>query len=410
MKKTIIVAFVAFAMLFAFTACEPQALDYPIAGDNDIANIVVSEAPAFYAGSTDTTGYGTITVERVGGKTTSDVSAKFEIDAAKVLPGVNPVKVTFGENGGKTWTTTIESIELQSIAIESDTYVEGTEVSSADDVVLSSVKGTYTDGHVVPLTIGSTSGVSKTLDKEASAIVVTAKEGVYSKAEVKGTLAVTVKAEEAATPTVATVWTLQVANADGEYADYNASTNKPSINWGETKADILSQIRIVAKTTTTVDEKATVETKILSEGTDYVVQGVASGELKANGTFNVIPLVDTAAEKITFSTTQYSYTVVDAINWEGLTVVWATTPVNCKVGGTLDKTSGATNKDIVVTLKKLSGEAVTSYSVSYIGISSYPETDYEAGDYVTPTVKITVGTESATRTLEQKALGEKTTG
>lgn len=408
MKKTIIVAFVAFAMLFAFTACEPQALDYPIAGDNDIANIVVSEAPAFYAGSTDTTGYGTITVERVGGKTTSDVSAKFEIEAAKVLPGVNPVKVTFGENGGKTWTTTIESIELQSIAIESDTYVEGTEVSSADDVALSSIKGTYTDGHVVTLTIGSTSGVSKTLDKEASAIVVTAKEGVYSKAEVKGTLAVTVKAEEAGTPTVTTVWTLQVANADGEYADYNASTNKPSINWGETKADILSQIRIVAKTTTTVDEKETVETKVLSEGTDYVVQGVASGELKENGTFNVIPLVDTA--KILFTTTQYSYTVVDAINWDGLTVVWAATPVNCKVGRTLDKTSGATNKDIVVTLKKLSGEAVTSYSVSYIGISSYPETDYEAGDYVTPTVKITVGTESATRTLEQKALGEKTTG
>ena len=403
MKKTILVGLTVIAMLFAFTACEQQPLDYPIAGDNDIANIVVSEAPVFYAGSTDTTGYGTITIERVGGNTTPGVTAKFTISSGKVAPGVNPVEVAFGENGATKWTTTVTSVELQSIAIESDTYVAGTEVTKADDVVLSSVKGTYADGHVVDLVIGSDTGVSKTLDKEASAIVVTAKEGVYSKAEVKGTLAVTVKAEEAATPVVATVWTLQVADEDGEYNDYVATTNQPSIYWGETKADILSQIRIVAKTTTTVGDDKTVETKILSEGTDYVVQGIASGELKTAGNFNVIPLVDTAAEKITFSTTQYAYSVVDAINWAGLTVEWAEEPANCKVGGTLSTTSTA-NPDIVVTLKKLSGTAVTSYTVSYVGISSYPATDYKAGDTVTPTVKITVGTESATRTLAQKAL------
>lgn len=419
MKKTILVGIVAIALLFAFTACEPQALDYPIAGDNDIANVIVTEAPKFYAGSIETTGYGTITVERVGGKTTTGVTAMFSVlsDSNKVLPGKNPVAVAFGgvsgtAPNGTTWATTVDAIELESIVFESD-YVEGTEISDAKEVGIKSVVGTYTDGTTISLLNNSSysEGVSKSLDKENSAIVITAAAGVYSTEAVTASLKITLAPEEEVTPTVATVWTLQVADEDGVYADYAATTNKPSINWGETKADILSQIRIVAKTTTTVGEDITTTTEVLSEGSDYAIQGIASGELKNSGTFNVIPLVDIVAEKITFSITQYSYDVVDAINWEGMTVAWAETPENLRVGKALSTTT-TSNPDIVVTLKKLSGEAVTSYSISYIGIYSYPETDYKEGDTVTPTVKITVGTgasaESATRTLPQKALGPKT--
>lgn len=205
MKKTILVGIVAIAMLFAFTACEPQALDYPIAGDNDIANVIVTEAPKFYAGSTETTGYGTITVERVGGKTTTGVTAMFSVlsDSNKVLPGKNPVAVAFGgisgtTPNGTTWATTVDAIELESIVFESD-YVEGTEISDAKDVGIKSVVGTYTDGTTISLLNNSSysDGVSKSLDKENSTIVITAAAGVYSTEAVKATLSVKVAETEA---------------------------------------------------------------------------------------------------------------------------------------------------------------------------------------------------------------------
>ena len=221
MKKTILVGIVAIAMLFAFTACEPQALDYPIAGDNDIANVIVTEAPKFYAGSTNTTGYGTITVERVGGKTTTGVTAMFSVigEDNKVQPGKNPVTVSFGAvsgttPSGTTWATTVDAIELESIAFESN-YVEGTEVSNANQVGIKSVVGTYTDGTTIELLTNNTyaAGVSKSLDVKNSAIVITAKAGVYSTDAVTASLSV--KVEETTEPGISAV-TVTYGDADTE--------------------------------------------------------------------------------------------------------------------------------------------------------------------------------------------------
>ena len=200
-KKSIFVVALAALMLIAFTACEQQVPNIPLEGDNDIANVIVNEAPTFYAGTTVNTGYGTITVERVGGKTTSNITALFTIsleEDALIAPGTNPVEIAFGTNSASKWTTTIESVSLESIAIASETYKEGTEVSNASDVKLSSVVGTYTDGKTIDLLPNGVyaTGVSKSLDVENSAIVVTAKAGVYSVDEVKGTLDVTVKEAE----------------------------------------------------------------------------------------------------------------------------------------------------------------------------------------------------------------------
>ena len=201
-KKSIFVVALAALMLIAFTACEQQVPNIPLEGDNDIANVIVNEAPTFYAGTSVNTGYGTITVERVGGKTTSNITALFTVSLAEdalIAPGTNPVEITFGTNNNTKWTTTIESVTLESIAVVSETYKEGTEVSAPSDVKLSSVIGTYTDGKTIDLLPNGTyaKGVAKSLDVENSAIVVTAAAGIYSADEVKGTLDVTVKEAEA---------------------------------------------------------------------------------------------------------------------------------------------------------------------------------------------------------------------
>ena len=200
-KKSIFVVALAALMLIAFTACEQQVPNIPLEGDNDIANVIVNEAPSFYAGSAVNTGYGTITVERVGGKTTSNVTALFTVTVGEdklIAPGTNPVTVTFGADDGTSWTTTVEAVELESITFESD-YVEGTKVSSKDDVRVKSVVGTYTDGETVNLLPDGSyaKGVSKSLDTEKSAILVTAAAGVYSKAAVSGSQTVTLADIEA---------------------------------------------------------------------------------------------------------------------------------------------------------------------------------------------------------------------
>ena len=416
MKKTILVGMIAVMMLFAFTACEPQSLNYPIAGDNDIASVSLSNVTAFYAGSTDTEGTAEVTIHRVGGGTTTGVLGIVELDGTSVQPGINKGTVSFGAVKGTsfeyTYPITVEAVSVESLDVEYDEADLENEISAATALAVT-VKGVYADGTMTDAIAFVKDGVlSRKFNDERTAIVYTLAKGTYSDVDV--TASVNVKTPALDEPTVATVWTVQVADKDGKYTPYAATSNEPSINYNQTKSELLAKIRIVATTTTTPEQgEATTTTKVLSEGTDYVIQGIASGALIADGTFTVVPLVDTVAQGITFSTTTINYNVVDAIDWNGMTVVWAANPTNCKVGGTLS-TTVTSNPDITVTLKKLSGEAVTTgYTISYIGVYSYPATDYKAGDPVTPTVKITYGSgataESATRTLSQRSLAPATT-
>ena len=207
MKKTILVSLIAVAMLFAFTACEPQSLDYPIAGDNDIANIVVTEAPKFYAGTDVTaaeTQYGTITVQRVGGGTTTGVTAEFTLVATtgKIAVGANPVKVKFGNTTDTTeWMTTVQSIELASLEAKTS-YITETAIDSASDVEITGLTGVWADGYTQAVSIDNTN-VTKTLNRETSSVVISAKAGSYASAAVSTSIAVKLAPEE--TPVITAV-------------------------------------------------------------------------------------------------------------------------------------------------------------------------------------------------------------
>ena len=414
-KKSIFVVALAALMLIAFTACEQQVPNIPLEGDNAIANIIVTEAPKFYAGSSETTGYGTITVERVGGKTTTDVTALFTVKTTdenkKVAVGTNPVEVTFGNNNTDKWMTTVDALSVESLDISYDEADLEKTFSTPYELTVT-VKGVYTDGATTGTLSFGAGSLSRAFNDDRTAIVYTLSKGDYSNEDV--TESVSVKTTPVDEPTVATTWKIQVLNEDGEYEDYTTSptANNPSINYNQTKSDLLAKIRVIAVTTTTPSEGDPTEaTKVLSEGTDYVTQGVAAGNLTTGGTLTVVPLVDTS--DITFTEKAVTFTVVDAIDWNSLAVVWTSNPTNCKVGGTLSTATSA-NPDITVTLKRLSGTAVTTgYTISYIGPYSFPATDFEEGDLVSPTVKVTVGTgvtaESDVETLTQRALGPATT-
>ena len=413
-KKSIFVVALAALMLIAFTACEQQVPNIPLEGDNAIANIIVTEAPKFYAGSSETTGYGTITVERVGGKTTTDVTALFTVKTTdenkKVAVGTNPVEVTFGNNNTDKWMTTVDALSVESLDISYDEADLEKTFSTPYELTVT-VKGVYTDGATTGTLSFGAGSLSRAFNDDRTAIVYTLSKGDYSNEDV--TESVSVKTTPVDEPTVATTWKIQVLNEDGEYEDYTTSptANNPSINYNQTKSDLLAKIRVIAVTTTTPSEGDPTEaTKVLSEGADYVTQGVAAGNLTTGGTLTVVPLVDTS--DITFTVKAVTFTVVDAIDWNSLAVVWTSNPTNCKVGGTLSTATSA-NPDITVTLKRLSGTAVTTgYTISYIGPYSFPATDFKAGDLVSPTVKVTVGSgttaESDVETLPQRALGSAT--
>ena len=103
---------------------------------------------------------------------------------------------------------------------------------------------------------------------------------------------------------------------------------------------------------------------------------------------------------ITFTTKNGTYTVEDSVDWNTLSVAWAQeTTENLRVGGTLS--SG----DVKVTLNKLSGTAVSSPTVTFVGVSTFPATDYTEGQVVNVRVKVTSGDHSEIRDLTPKALG-----
>ena len=150
MRKSILIGVLAALMLFAFTACDSQVPNIPNAGDNDIAKVTIASAPTFYAGGSADDVYVTVDVQRVGGKVTEDVPAVVSFVENKVVPGTNPVKISFGSLTGADSSaeyTYMGSIEAGSV-IELDVEYKAptAPVSNVSSIEVTSVKGVYADG------------------------------------------------------------------------------------------------------------------------------------------------------------------------------------------------------------------------------------------------------------------------
>ena len=214
MKRFILVAIVAVSMLFAFTACEQQPLDYPIAGDNDIANVAVSNVSTFYAGDDQITGTATVTVTRVGGGTTSGILGIVKIDGSKVSAGVNNATVSFGAKSGESYEYVypiqVEAASVESLEVKYDEKTT-TGVSQATDVDVKSVVGVYADGTKTDsLALGTV--VTRALNDARTAVVYT-----LSADQGYGTEDVTFSVDVTATPvTPATVESLAVTYGDDD--------------------------------------------------------------------------------------------------------------------------------------------------------------------------------------------------
>ncbi len=398
--KSIFVVALAALMLVAFTACQPGNTTINNVNGTPISATVTSQDP-IYAGTTGTA-KAVVTVLYDNGTIVENVNAEISYNSPAV-PGEQSGKVKIAVKDGTTPAevsvvynvTAATSITLD--ASKAKTEYKTAEISSkpvTTDVVATV---TYADEHTI--VAGGTSGPAisyafNAKDGSATAVVGTINNVTADGSVLEAEYAIEVTDYTAPTTTTTIAWKVQVADEDGEFTDYNATSNKPEILYGQEKADLLKKIRVLQTTTTTTGaDKDEVET-VLSEGSDYVIQGIASGKLTAAGTFSVVALKDlTGDPAITFTDATISYDVTDATDWGSLEVKWADNPTNVKVGGTLSKTPGT---DVAVTLKQLSGNPITqNITISYIGISSYPETDYKEGDSVTPVVKVTYGGESS---------------
>lgn len=160
MRKSILIGALCVLMLFAFTACEPQQMNWPYTGTDakDVVNIELTDPASVkaYAGkSLDVDTY--INIERLD-DTVDTVIGTITFDSLK--PGVNTVNVTWGNpsdnNSGKMFIT---ADELTSLEVEYDvtkTVEDGVSTITDADTAkagIVSVTGYYSDG--TPLTLES---------------------------------------------------------------------------------------------------------------------------------------------------------------------------------------------------------------------------------------------------------------
>ncbi len=418
--RKILVGLIAAMMLFAFTACEPSSMTVNNVNGVPVAATITSSG-SFYAGTSANNTPVVVSVTYDNGYVLENVNAKLA-STGNVKAGTNYGTVSIPVADSSTGSaldvsfTGIAATELR-LALDEDVKVEYAKADITSETATIDTDGVtatlvYADGHERTLTSDVSykfNGTAAASYQDSTAVIatVTGTNLTADDKDLTAEYAIEVTDYTAPATTVTVTWNVQVADEDGEYTNYNSSSNKPSILWGETKSDLLANIRVLATTTTKVGNGApTTTTEVLTQGSDYQVYGIPSGELKTAGSFTVVPLVDTTGTPaITFSDTTVSYDVVDDVDWNSLSVTWAETPKNLKVEGTLSTTSG---DDVVVSLKKLSGTAIdTGVTFSYIGVYSFPEEDFTAGQSVSPVVKVTYGDEFKTATLSAKALGAK---
>lgn len=401
MKKSILIGALAVMMLFAFTACEPgtntiiqdsgnqKAMSAALVNfDGYLAGTTAAEAGlddgvAVVANITYDNGY---VLENVAGKLTS---------AVNVTPGTNWGTFTYGDqqkldvqfNGIPATELKLEVAETAKTEYVKADITSATATISEDGVKAILVYENAVEEDVTDEVSFKFNGTQNATWQDSTAIVVTY-TGTGVTADGKDLTAeyeIEVTDYEPAAPVVTKAWAINVNGKAGTAV---------SIDYNQTKNDVVSQITVVETTTT----DGVASTRTLTNGTDYVIQGIPSGALTANGSFNVVPLID--MEGITFTTQAGTYTVVDSVDWSSLAVDWAqATTENLRVGGTL------ASSDVKVTLNKLSGTAVSSPVVTFVGVSKFPATDYTEGQVVNVRVKVASGDHSEIRDLTPKALG-----
>ena len=393
MKKSISAILIAALMLFAFTACEQQMPNIPLDGDNDIAKVTVVDTPVFYAGSTQNTGTATINIERVGGKTTTDVSAILEVtlgNTGRILPGTNQATVSFGSISTSgyeyEYPVTVDALSIESlqVTVDEDTL---TDVSEVTDVTVESIYGVYSDGtRTASLQVGSQ--VSRAFSADGNSIIYTLPGGTYSNDDVTFSVAV----ERAVEPVVpATQWVV-IAEQDsedfalpeiGDDISEAGYTSDITIDFGTSVSSVRNSIHVYALTADDV---------VVSEITDFTIYGLPTssafnqmedGSPVTSYTYTVEANSYADLEGITFTDNTGDITVEDGIDLASIEVTWAADTEYVATVGTMPEDS-----DFAVEVTTLSG-ADLSNSVALDVV--YPHAIYSenVGDYIYFTVTVT---------------------
>ena len=406
MRKSILIGVLAALMLFAFTACEPGTNTVIQESGNKTAMVAtLVDFDGYLAGTTATEAgldNGVSVVANItydNGYVLENVAGKLTSTSA-VVPGTNWGTFTYGDS--QTLNVQFKGIPATEFKLEvaetaKTEYVKAdiksaTETIDTDDITATLVFENGEEISASSVVSYKFNGTAAASYYDSTAVIATV-TGTGLTADGKDLTAeykIEVTDYEPTAPIVTKSWAINVNGKAGTAV---------SINYNQTKNDVVSQITVVETTTT----DGVASTRTLTRNVDYVIQGIPSGALTTAGTFNVVPLID--MEEITFTTKNGTYTVVDSVDWSTLSVAWAQeTTDNLCVGGTL------VANDVAVTLKTLSGADASSVNKEYIGVYSFPETDYEEGQSVTVTVKVTCGDHSEQRDLPQKALGPKKIG
>ena len=223
MKKGILVGLIAVMMLFAFTACEPQTVDWPYYGDDakDVVSITLvnPEDVSFYAGQSNSPVDTYVNIERLDGTVSRNVIATVAAPES-VVPGRNTATVTWvsgtstGTNEGPVFVEaeTLSSLELELVATEN--------VANEESLAIKTLKGVYTDGEEFDFSSGATIDY----DSESGTASVTIAAGKYSSVAVTSNAVAVTLVEEPEEPTYITaaeatgielVWYVNGERVDG---------------------------------------------------------------------------------------------------------------------------------------------------------------------------------------------------
>lgn len=187
MKKSILIGALAVMMLFAFTACEPSAINVPGQGAYDVANIVI-DSTTVYAGTEYASGSNTVpaqaTIVYKDAPSTSNVALALTVEADSTpVAGTNFGTVSYGAQ--TSYAVSYEAIAITGITLDLSKVT--TTVAYSADMKIENIPATYTwaDGHTDDVT------VTAKVDAATSKATVTV-DSKYTTAEVSQSFDVTI--------------------------------------------------------------------------------------------------------------------------------------------------------------------------------------------------------------------------
>ena len=417
MKKSISVILVAALMLIAFTACEQQPINMPgSASDYEVAKVTVASidtsVKAMYEGDTNWSGVGTVNIVYKSGRTVDGVTATIVIPnvlagtsvgyasvAASVstdqeTPSVTaidayPVTVS-GYAILRTGIEVVDTITDEDLTVSKDGYATWNPQGTLEGLAkkITSVKYTFADGTTSSSVSDYTFEYDSDEKAEITKVVLTA--GSFTE---EWPMDITPAEEKA------TAWEIYY---DGKV--YSANDNPIEVTWGDTKASLLSKISIMGTFGT---EKREIP------ASDYAIYGLPAVFNQKSGagdqatavksyTLTVESKVDMTG--ITFTTTTATVTVDDPVDWSTFTSLAWVDGYAPKVG---DSINVRDNLKAVTGMKKMSGDSISTVTVTVVTPKEYYETDYSEKDTVTVTFNVTAEGETRQTSLVSPALKAK---